>query len=114
MIFWFRACLGRQQSRKNDLWIAQGMLDKEKFETYGAVRKVHSSVFFPPPKECHTGKEGPECMRNIVLLRFDKIHNVKPIDIPAVQMNIDGAKKKKIYFDSFRNLFCLFKIFSDL
>ena len=98
MIFWFRACLGRQQSRKNDLWIAQGMLDKEKFEAYGAVRKVHSSVFFPPPKECHTGKEGPECMRNIVLLRFDEIPNVKPIDIPAAQMSIDGTKRFKFLF----------------
>ena len=74
------------------------MLDKEYFITLGSVRKVHSSVFYPPPKDCKSGKDGPECLRNIVLLRFDAIPNVKPIDIPAAQMNIDGTNKSKFLF----------------
>ena len=105
----FRACLGRQQSRKNDLWIVQGMLDKEYFITLGSVRKVHSSVFYPPPKDCKSGKDGPECMRNIVLLRFDAIPNVKPIDIPAAQMNIDGTNKSKFSFLHFLQPFLSLK-----
>ena len=74
------------------------MLDKEYFITLGSVRKVHSSVFYPPPKDCNSGKDGPECLRNIVLLRFDAIPNVKPIEIPAAQMNIDGMNKSKFLF----------------
>ena len=59
---------------------------------------VYQFSIFIFHNKCHTGKEGPECMRNIVLLRFDKIHNVKPIDIPAAQMSIDGTKKFKFLF----------------
>ena len=93
-----RDCLGRQQSRLKSLWIVQGMYDKGRYINVGSYRKVHGNVFFPPPKECHQGNEGTECMRNLVLLRFDAIPNVRPIEIPAAPMNIEDKRIKcKIY-----------------
>ena len=62
------------------------MLDKPYHAVGGNVRKVHPSVFYPPPTFC----DDAVCERNLVMLRFDPIPGVTPIRIPPAKPNTDG------------------------